>query len=99
MVDDDPLQLALTEEYLRQNHVEVSSCTDPFSVVALLQKTSFDAVITDISDALGMDGYQLLESIRNSGIPGTENFPIIALSASVEMSRPLSGIRLHRIFE
>ena len=57
LVDDDPLQLALTEEYLRQNHVEVSSCTDPFSVVALLQKTSFDAVITDIQMP-GMDGYQ-----------------------------------------
>lgn len=83
LVDDDPLQLALTEEYLRQNHVEVSSCTDPFSVVALLQKTSFDAVITDIQMP-GMDGYQLLESIRNSGIPETENLPVIALSASVE---------------
>lgn len=83
LVDDDPLQLSLTEEYLRQNHVEVSSCTDPFSVVALLQKTSFDAVITDIQMP-GMDGYQLLESIRNSGIPGTENLPVIALSASVE---------------
>ena len=83
LVDDDPLQLALTEEYLRQNHVEVSSCTDPFSVVALLQKTSFDAVITDIQMP-GMDGYQLLEIIRNSGIPGTENLPVIALSASVE---------------
>ena len=83
LVDDDPLQLALTEEYLRQNHVEVSSCTDPFSVVTLLQKTSFDAVITDIQRP-GMDGYQLLESIRNSGIPGTENLPVIALSASVE---------------
>lgn len=83
LVDDDPLQLALTEEYLRQNHVEVSSCTDPFSVVALLQNTSFDAVITDIQMP-GMDGYQLLESIRNSGIPGTENLPVIALSASVE---------------
>ena len=83
LVDDDPLQLALTEEYLRQNHVEVSSCTDPFSVVTLLQKTSFDAVITDIQMP-GMDGYQLLESIRNSGISGTENLPVIALSASVE---------------
>lgn len=83
LVDDDPLQLALTEEYLRQNHVEVSSCTDPFSVVSLLRKTSFDAVITDIQMP-GMDGYQLLENIRNSGIPGTENLPVIALSASME---------------
>lgn len=83
LVDDDPLQLALTEEYLRQNHVEVVCCTDPFSVINLLQNAAFDTVITDIQMP-GMDGYQLLESIRRSGIPGTDNIPIIALSASVE---------------
>lgn len=83
LVDDDPSQLALTEEYLRQNHVEVACCTDPFGVVSLLQHTSFDVVITDIQMP-GMDGYQLLESIRTSGIPGTENVPVVALSASVE---------------
>lgn len=83
LVDDDPLQLALTEEYLRQNHVEVTCCTDPFSVVSLLQNTAFDAVITDIQMP-GMDGYQLLESIRKSGIPGSDSIPVIALSASVE---------------
>lgn len=83
LVDDDPSQLALTEEYLRQNHVEVVCCTDPFGVVSLLQHTSFDIVITDIQMP-GMDGYQLLESIRTSGIPGTENVPVVALSACVE---------------
>lgn len=83
LVDDDPSQLALTEEYLRQNHVEVACCTDPFGVVNLLQDTSFDIVITDIQMP-GMDGYQLLESIRTSGIPGTESVPVVALSASVE---------------
>lgn len=83
LVDDDPLQLALTEEYLRQNHVEVVSCTDPFAVTGLLKNTSFDAIITDIQMP-GMDGYQLLEQIRTSGIPGADAIPVIALSASVE---------------
>lgn len=83
LVDDDPLQLALTEEYLRQNHVEVVACTDPFAVTGLLKNTSFDAIITDIQMP-GMDGYQLLDQIRTSGIPGTDTTPVIALSASVE---------------
>lgn len=83
LVDDDPSQLALTEEYLRQNHVEVVCCTDPFTVVNLLQHTYFDIVITDIQMP-GMDGYQLLKSIRNSGLPGAVCVPVIALSASVE---------------
>lgn len=83
LVDDDPLQLALTEEYLRQNHVEVVSCTDPSAVTGLLKNTSFDVIITDIQMP-GMDGYQLLEQIRTSGIPGADAIPVIALSASVE---------------
>ena len=83
LVDDDPLQLALTEEYLRQNHVEVLCCTDPFSVLGLLEKNTFDAVITDIQMP-GMDGFELLSRIRSSYMPGTDTIPVIALSASVE---------------
>lgn len=83
LVDDDPLQLALTEEFLKRNHVQVSCCANPYSVSGILQNTSFDAVITDIQMP-GMDGYQLLHTIRTSGIPGTDIIPVIALSASVE---------------
>lgn len=83
LVDDDPLQLALTEEYLRQNHVEVVCCTDPFAVIGLLEKDTFDAVITDIQMP-GMDGFELLARIRSCYIPGTDKLPVVALSASVE---------------
>lgn len=83
LVDDDPLQLALTEEFLKGNHVEVTSCTNPFAVVDILRNSSFDAIITDIQMP-GMDGYGLLNAIRTSGIPGTDTVPVIALSASVE---------------
>lgn len=82
LVDDDPLQLALTEELLRQSHVQVTSCCHPQQVTDLLRKTTFDAIITDIQMP-GMDGYHLLQLIRTSGIPGTDTVPIIALSASV----------------
>ena len=78
-----PLQLALTEEYLRQNHVEVVSCTDPFAVTGLLEKNAFDVIITDIQMP-GMDGFQLLAQIRSSYMQGMDKIPVIALSASVE---------------
>ena len=83
LVDDDPLQLALTEEFLKRNHVEVTSCSNPFAVVDILRNSSFDAIITDIQMP-GMDGYGLLNVIRSSGVPGTDTVPVIALSASVE---------------
>lgn len=83
LIDDDPLQLALTEEFLKRNHVEVASCSNPFAVVDILRDSSFDAIITDIQMP-GMDGYGLLDVIRSSGVPGTDTVPVIALSASVE---------------
>lgn len=82
LVDDDPLQLALTEELLKQSHVQVTCCTNPHQVLDLLRNGAFDAVITDIQMP-SMDGYHLLKQIRSSGIPGMDNLPVIALSASV----------------
>lgn len=83
LVDDDPLQLALTEEYLKQHHVLVTCCTDSSSVIELFGQASFDVVVTDIQMP-GVDGYQLLDIIRKSGIPGTDTVPVVALSASLE---------------
>lgn len=82
LVDDDPLQLALTEELLKQSHVQVVCCANPFLVRELLGNTVFDAIITDIQMP-GLDGYHLLEQIRTSGLPGADVIPVIALSASV----------------
>ena len=82
LVDDDPLQLALTEELLKRSHVEVTCVTNPMSVTYVLRNSRFDAIITDIQMP-GMDGYSLLKMIRNSGIEGTDTVPVIALSASV----------------
>lgn len=83
LVDDEPLQLALTEEYLKQHHVLVTCCTDSSSVIELFEQAFFDVVVTDIQMP-GVDGYQLLDTIRKSGIPGTDTVPVVALSASLE---------------
>lgn len=44
LVDDDPLQLALTEELLKQSHVQVVGCTNPHNVLELLRNTVFNAI-------------------------------------------------------
>lgn len=82
LVDDDPLQLALTEEVLKQSHIEVVGCTNPYKVTECLESRKFDAVITDIQMP-GLDGYRLLDQIRRSGAPDAGEVPVIALSASV----------------
>ena len=82
LVDDDPLQLALTEEVLKQSQVEVVCCTNPRKVCEWLRSRSFAVVITDIQMPQ-MDGYQLLRMIRESGMEGADRLPVVALSANV----------------
>ena len=82
LVDDDPLQLALTEELLKQSHVQVICCSNPHNVRTLLENGTFDIIITDIQMP-AMDGYHLLRQIRSSGIPDMDKVPVVALSASV----------------
>lgn len=82
LVDDDPLQLALTEELLKQNSIVVYTCTDPLKVLSLIEHKTFDVVISDIQMP-GLDGFELVKQIRRSGIKGTDVLPVIALSASV----------------
>ena len=82
LVDDDAIQLALTEELLKRSRVEVVCVSNPHAVLDILKNTAFDAIITDIQMP-GMDGFHLLKMIRESGIQGTDKVPVIALSASV----------------
>lgn len=82
LVDDDPLQLALTEELLKQNAIEVETCVDPQKVLSLVENQSYDVVISDIQMP-GLDGFELVKLIRASGIEGAADLPIVALSASV----------------
>lgn len=86
LVDDDPLQLALTEELLKQNGMTIVACSDPHKVLPLIESNTFDIVISDIQMP-GIDGFELVKLIRDSGIEGTDKLPVIALSASVANDR------------
>ena len=82
LVDDDPLQLALTEELLKQSEIEVVGCTNPHQACDLLRASAFNLVITDIQMPT-LSGYDLLKQIRASGIERADQIPVVALSASV----------------
>ncbi|MDH6305128.1 signal transduction histidine kinase/DNA-binding response OmpR family regulator [Parabacteroides sp. PF5-5] len=82
LVDDDTAQIKLTEELLKRNQVNVIAVTNPHMVLDLLATASFDIILTDIQMP-GLDGYGLLEKIRNSALPGADTIPVVALSASV----------------
>jgi signal transduction histidine kinase/DNA-binding response OmpR family regulator len=81
-IDDDLLQLKLTEELLKRNHINVIALSNPNEAINLLKSASFDMILTDIQMPL-LDGYAILRHIRSSGISGMDKIPVIALSASL----------------
>lgn len=83
LVDDDRIQVALMEEILKRNHIDVISCTDPLQVIDLLKEKPVDVVMTDIHMP-GMDGYTLLQRIRASELSVATTLPVIVLSASID---------------
>ncbi|MDR1357721.1 MAG: response regulator [Tannerellaceae bacterium] len=84
-IDDDLLQLKLTEELLRRNHINITAISNPRDALDQLSSaTSFDLILTDIQMPL-LDGYELLKRVRNTKAhaPATKNIPVIALTAGI----------------
>lgn len=107
LVDDDPLQLTVTQELLTRNHVKVTCCLHPGDVLDVLASQPVDMVITDIQMP-GFDGFSLLKKIRESDLPQASTLPVVALSASVAnakehylsagftgfLNKPFTGVQL-----
>jgi PAS domain S-box-containing protein len=80
-VEDNPANLALVEYVLRQRrpHLRLLSAHTGELGISLAESQHPDLIILDIS-LPGMDGYQVLEVLRNT--TATRDTPIFALSAN-----------------
>lgn len=84
-VDDDIVILNVYMKLLQREGFEVSICKNSMDVLSVLRKNCFDIIFTDIQMP-GMNGFELVEKIRVSGLPGTKDIPVIALSARSDIS-------------
>ena len=90
LVDDDPIQLALAKELLGYLGILVERCSDASKVKELLQKDSYDFVITDIQMPQ-MSGFELLKVIRSLDDKEIASMPVVALSGSVPNDSDLAN--------
>lgn len=83
IVDDEPSQLALTEELLKKTGVQTETAQNGLEAWEKIKNKKFDMVLTDIQMP-GLDGFGLLEKIKqNSG----DSAPVvIALSGNTEIT-------------
>lgn len=81
LIDDDLLQLKLTSAMLRTLGVEAVCTERPDLFLRLVGETTFDLLLTDVQMP-GMDGFQLLEQVRQSA---KSDLPLIAMTARADM--------------
>ena len=67
VVDDDPIQLKIAEDMLGRNGITCTTCMNIQEVVAALEKSDYDIVLTDVQMP-ETDGFGLLILLRNSDI-------------------------------
>ncbi|HVZ45710.1 MAG TPA: response regulator [Ramlibacter sp.] len=66
VVDDQPTNVTLLEEVLRQSgYTNVASTMNPLEVCALHRRERFDLILVDLQMP-GMDGFQLIEALKTN---------------------------------
>ncbi|MBD3583669.1 ATP-binding protein [Flavobacterium selenitireducens] len=83
IVDDDAMQLTLMKEIFANYPVEVVTESDSGAVVSLLERDSFDLVLSDIQMP-NIDGFELVKRIRN--IENSSDLPVIALTGKRDLT-------------
>jgi len=89
-VDDNPEILLLVELTLRRAGFDVETCAEPKSVVGLLERRAYDAVVLDVAMP-EISGFDLVRKIRAS--QRTRRMPVLILSAHGETSDRVRGLR------
>lgn len=80
LVDDDPLQLAMTSNLLASHGIYASTTTHPKEVPSRLKERQYDLVFSDIQMP-ELNGFELVKIIRTLPEERFKSLPVIALSA------------------
>lgn len=80
VVDDDPILLKIAEDMLGRKGISCTTCMNFQEVVAVLGKSDYDIVLTDLQMP-DTDGFALLRLLRNSDIGNSRTIPIAVMTA------------------
>ena len=81
-VDDDKGILNLIQQQMEYAGVHCDICRNPSEMVELLREGHYDLLLTDIRMP-GMNGYELLELLRNSNVGNSKEIPVLVITAHV----------------
>lgn len=102
MIDDDRIQLDLTKALLERLNISITCCEYPEDLLTYLKNETFDVLFTDIQMP-AMNGFELVQYLRNSSVAQAQTIPVVALTARGDITydslkeRGFSGC-LHKPF-
>lgn len=85
IVDDDNMQLTLMKELFLNYPVTIQTEINAASVIRRLENDSFDLLLTDIQMP-SIDGFELVQLIRNNKNSHIAAIPIVALSGKRDLT-------------
>lgn len=86
IVDDEPSQLALTSEVVKQSGLDFDTSNSPLEALKAIKNNRYDLILTDIQMPK-MNGFQFIRKLKNT--KKTASIPVIALSGRAEVSDAL----------
>lgn len=86
LIDDDRIQLTLTEAMLNGSGISSVSCLHPDELLDALRTETFDLLLTDVQMP-AISGFDLLRLLRASNIPQAKTIPVVAVTARSDMKR------------
>lgn len=86
LIDDDRIQLTLTAAMLAQNGIESVACLRVDELLDALRADVFDVLLTDVQMP-AINGFELVQLLRASGIPQAQAVPVVAVTARSDMQR------------
>jgi DNA-binding NtrC family response regulator len=89
LVDSEESHRTILGSLLKEEGHSVTSCGTVFDALAIIQRQTFDFVITDHSSS-GVDGLQVLEKVKQCH----EKTPVLLISSLYEMEPYLAAMNL-----
>lgn len=83
LVDDDKILADLTRRMLLRNGIQCDYCQSVKELIELLRNNKYDLLLTDMQMP-DIDGYKILELLRNSNLGQSKDIPIVAVTARID---------------
>lgn len=83
VIDDDCIQLDITQEMLKRNRIRCDCCRNSRELFSRLREQEYELLLSDIQMP-ETEGYEILKLLRSSNIGMANTIPVIAVTARAD---------------